>query len=416
MSYTKTHYLSVFVPSVLLGFIAALQLTGCGQSPAGLPDASAGASGESAHGGANSLSGSGNTEAGATSEAAGEAGEAAAGASHVQPEGGSTATGGASEVAAGAPSGGTGGTDAVAGNSEAGGSSNAGSGGQGGTLVEAVIPPTCTFHTDSTLDTTSTAGAGGTAGSGGTAGMGGSGGTGGSGGSAGAALTVTLQVSPFVGSYLADATGRTLYTYGNDLPGDCNTPPVSNCITDCLISWPIFPAGARVLAAGLDDGAFGAIHRDDGTWQTTYYGWPIYYYKTDLLLGQVAGQGKSKTWHIVEKKLPGVFIMKPGSVKYLSDSAGHTLYVSAADTVGTVVTDPVSNCSGSCLATFEPFHETNFSVVSSLAIADFGSFVRPGRDTIQVAYKGMPLYRAATDLKSGDMTGTSVSGFTAALP
>ena len=118
----------------------------------------------------------------------------------------------------------------------------------------------------------------------------------------------------------------------------------------------------------------------------------------------------------MEKKLPGVFIMKPGATKYLSDAYGHTLYVSAADQAGTASADPVSNCSGSCLSTFEPFHETNFSVVGSLLTADFGSFVQPGKASIQVAYKGMPLYRAATDLKSGDMTGTSVSGFTAAVP
>jgi len=411
MSFTKSHYLSVFVPSVLLGFVAALNLTGCGESPAGLPSetAGAGAGGGSAHGGSGSVSGGASSEAGETSESqAGEAGEAAGGATH-QSEGGSTASGGTTE------SGGTtsGGTSGEANGGVAGGVTSAGSGGQGGTLIEAVIPPTCVFHTDVSLDTTSTAGAGGI---GGVGGSGGTIGAGGSGGSAGTALTVTLQVSPFVGTYLADAAGRTLYTYGNDLPGDCHTPPVSNCVTDCLISWPIFPAGARVLAAGLDDAAFGAIHRDDGTWQTTYYGWPIYYYKTDLLLGQVAGQGKAKTWHIVEKKPSGVFIMKPGSFRYLADSAGHTLYVNAADQAGTLLTDPVSNCSGSCLATFEPFHETNFSVVSSLLSADFGSFVRPGKSSIQVAYKGMPLYRAATDLKSGDMTGTSVTGFTAALP
>jgi len=422
MSYTKAHYLSVFAPSLLLGFIAALQLTGCGESPAGLPSADAGAGGASAHGGASSLSGGGSGEAGETGDSsqAGEAGEATGG-SQGQPEGGSTAIGGNTAIGGvtdgggGTTSGGTGG--AVSGG-DGGGVITAGSGGQGGTLLEVVIPPVCPFHSNPPPDTGAggSAGTGGTGGAGGTGGVGGAVGTGGSGGAAGPALTVTLQVSPFVGTYLADATGRTLYTYGNDLPGDCHTPPVSNCVTDCLISWPIFPAGARVLAAGLDDAAFGAIHRDDGTWQTTYYGWPIYYYKTDLLLGQVAGQGKAKTWHIVEKKPPGVFIMKPGSFKYLADSAGHTLYVSAADQAGTALTDPVSNCSGSCLSTFEPFHETNFSVVSSLLNADFGSFVRPGKNSIQVAYKGMPLYRAATDLKSGDMNGTAVSGFTAAVP
>ena len=425
MSYSKAHYLSVFAPSLLLGFVAALQLTGCGESPAGLPSTGAGAGGESAPGGSSSMSGGGSSEAGETSETsqAGEAGEATGGA-HGQPEGGSTANGG-SPANGGATDGGggstSGGTAGAPSGGDGGGAITAGSGGQGGTLLEVVIPPVCTFHSDPPPDTGSggSGGAGGAVSVGGAVGAGGAagaGGAGGSGGAAGPALTVTLQVSPFVGTYLADATGRTLYTYGNDLPGDCHTPPVSNCVTDCLISWPIFPAGARVLAAGLNDAAFGAIHRDDGTWQTTYYGWPIYYYKTDLLLGQVAGQGKAKTWHIVEKKPAGVFIMKPGSFRYLADSAGHTLYVSAADQPGTLLTDPVSNCSGSCLSTFEPFHETNFSVVSSLLTADFGSFVRPGKNSIQVAYKGMPLYRAATDLKSGDMNGTAVSGFTAALP
>ena|GEM_PF-380454 len=407
MSYTKTHYFSVFLPSVLLGFVAALHLTGCGESPAGLPSGSAGAAGHLAQGGTDSTSGgttSGGGDAGETTEAAaGEGGETAAGGAASNSEGGSTASGGTIENG-GANSGGTGETTANGGDS--GGVSSGGTVGQGGTLNEAVIPATCPFHTDS-MDYPSSGGAGGSGGTGGA----------GVGGSAGAPpFTVSLQTSPFVGPYLADATGRTLYTYGNDLPGDCHTPPVSNCITDCLISWPILPAGTRILAPGLDDADFGAIHRDDGLWQTTYKGWPIYYYKTDLLLGQVAGQGKAKTWHIVEKKLPSVFIMKPGATKYLADDSGHTLYVSTADQIGTSSTDPVSNCTGDCLATFEPFHEQNFSVVTSLAIADFGSFVRPGKGTLQVAYKGMPLYRAITDIKSGDQNGTVVSGFTVAVP
>jgi len=406
MSFKNNHYLSIVVPSALLGFIAALQLTGCSDSPPGLPSENAGAGGVFAQGGAPVSNGGRSKageagEAGETSQAgqAGEGGDAAGGAPD-HPEGGSTASAGTTA--------GDGGSTAIAGS--AGELTTAGSGGQGGTLGQAVIPATCPFHTGAPVSN------GGTGGTGGAGETGGGGGAGGAGGAAGAAFTVTLQTSPFVGTYLADTTGRTLYTYGNDLPGDCNTPPVSNCVTDCLISWPIFPAGARVLAPGLDDGAFGAILRADGAWQTTYYGWPIYYYKTDLLLGQVAGQGKAKTWHIVEKKPPGVNIMKPGSFRYLGDVSGHTLYVSAADVAGSASSDPISNCTGSCLATFEPFHEKNFSVVTSLLMADFGSFVRPGTGSIHVAYKGMPLYRAATDLKSGDMTGTTVSGFTAALP
>jgi predicted lipoprotein with Yx(FWY)xxD motif len=179
----------------------------------------------------------------------------------------------------------------------------------------------------------------------------------------------------------------------------------------------MFPAGARVLAVGLDDNAFGAIQRGDGTWQTTYFGWPLYYYKADLTLGQVTGQGKGKTWHLAQQKPPGVVILsKTGSPKYLADGSGHTLYVSSADQAGSSDKDPVSACSGSCRSTFEPFHEENFSVVTSLAAADFGAFVPLGTGALQVTYKGMPLYRAATDLKSGDMNGTASAGFTAAMP
>jgi predicted lipoprotein with Yx(FWY)xxD motif len=394
MSLKNSHDVLVLGGSIVLGFAVALQLSACGTSPPGLTGdpGGSGAGGQVAEGGSDpgSTAGSGESgKVGGTGKAGnpghmdegGEGGESAAGAPTSEPEGGATAAGGTIEGG-----GGTSGESAVA--------------GQGGS-GEAVIPTACPFHSDAPV---------------GTGGNGGGTGSGGSGGAAGAAATITLQLSPFVGNYLADASGRTLYTYGADLPGDCQTPPVSTCVTDCLLTWPIFPAGARILAPGLDDGAFGAIHRADGTWQTTYFGWPIYYNKSDLLLGQVAGQGKGKTWHIAQQNPAAVVIMKAGAAKYLGDVAGHTLYVSAADLAGTVSTDPESNCSGACLATFEPFHEKNFSVVTSLLISDFSSFVRHGKGGLQVAYKGQPLYRAATDLKSGDMTGVTVSGFTAAVP
>lgn len=349
------------------------------------------------------------------------------------------AAGGAPSADGGdAPGGADGGTpdmvaqagDAAGGRLETGGGGSAPGGaaggpaqGEGGTLG-VKIPAPCPFHSDAPPASgggggasAGSGGTGGTSGSGGTGGNAGTSGSGGAGGAPGPTFTVTVQTSPFVGTYLADSAGRSLYTYGADLPGDCHTPPVSQCVADCLVSWPLFPASTRVLAAGLDDNAFGVIQRSDGTWQTTYFGWPLYYYKTDLTLGQVVGQGKGKTWHLAQVRLPGVVIMsKTGSPKYLGDRSGHTLYVSAADQAASGANPAVSACSGSCLSTFEPFHEENFSVVTSLAMADFGAFVPVGTGALQVTYKGMPLYRAATDLKSGDVTGTASAGFTAALP
>jgi predicted lipoprotein with Yx(FWY)xxD motif len=226
---------------------------------------------------------------------------------------------------------------------------------------------------------------------------------------------IVVQQNAFVGAYLTDAAGRTLYTYGSDLPGDCESAPVVRCEADCLVSWPIFSGGQRVLGAGLDDAAFGTLVRNDGSTHVTYYGWPLYYYKSDLTLGQLTGQGKGKTWHVAEVTPPSVMIMKAGTLKYLSDGAGRTLYVSANDTAGSS-DDPVSACTDACLDAFSPFHDKKLSVVSSLEPTDFSVFVRHGKGGLQLAYKGMPLYLSHADIHAGEMHGAETSGFSAAVP
>jgi predicted lipoprotein with Yx(FWY)xxD motif len=375
MSKLRLHRITAARPLLVTGAAALALFAGCVNDQTGIsnPDG-AGSGGELSTSGGTMPAASGSTAAGSGAQPA---------------QGGMPGSQGqAGDDAGGAPDthGGTGGTSSDHGGTIGGG----GTGGSGGT---GVVSTACTFHTDPSSSAEGGAG----------------------GDSAQPAPTVTLQLSPFVGSYLADATGRTLYTYGGDLPGDCHTPPVSQCVTDCALTWPPFDAGARVLAAGIDAQGFGSIQRADGSSQTTYRGWPLYYNKADLALGQVSGQGKGKTWHIAQLNPPAVVIMKIGTVKYLADASGHTLYVSAADHPGMGNVEPISDCSGACLQTFEPFDKTSLSVVTSLNVADFGVFAR-GAGGLQVAYKGAPLYRAVTDSKSGDMTGTSVTGFTAALP
>lgn len=355
-----------------VGVLGLVFVSACVDDQPGIVESEAGA----ASAGKKASAGSANEAVAGTSTEAG--GAATAGSSATQ-AGSSTVVGGAGDeepvVGGGAPS-----------NGDDGGQAGQGEGGAGTTPVAM----DCSFHTDALGDP----GAGG----------------------APPAANVVLQTSPFVGSYLTDSAGRTLYTYGADLPGDCNTPPQSTCVADCLVSWPSFDAGARVLGAGLNDSAFGSIDRGDGTWQTTYYGWPLYYYKSDLTLGQLTGQGKGKTWHAAELTPPSVLIMKAGTLKYLGDRVGRTLYVSAADQAGTLDTDPVSACEGECLATFTPFRDKHLSVVTSLEEADFTVFARKGSGGLQLAYKGLPLYSAVTDQKSGDTTGLATTGFTAAVP
>ncbi|RYZ07408.1 MAG: hypothetical protein EOO73_12190 [Myxococcales bacterium] len=372
---------TVALATSLLG---ALLGSGCLTEEGGIVEGASAAAGESAGEAAGASASEGGTK-----QTAGAANVENGGDGHEHQSGGAPPT-------AGSASGGTAGADPHAqGGSDdelpAGGMPGAG----GQPDEEAHIGDPCAFHTlPDPLPLP--------------AGEGGAGGAG--------AANVLLQPSAFVGTYLTDSAGRTLYTYGADLPGDCQTPPQSVCVADCLVSWPVFHASERALGEGLDDAAFGAVQRADGAWQTTYMGWPLYYYKSDLALGQMTGQGKGKIWHVAELVPPTITVMRAGAtLKYLADAYGRTLYVSAADQAGSALQDPISNCKGTCLKIFEPFHARNFSTVTILEPLDFSVFTRKG-SSLQLSYKGLPLYRAATDLKSGDMTGLAVEGFTVAVP
>lgn len=368
---------SALRPLLLGAVLGSAWLAACSSDKPGIVDGKAGSShhGEEGLGGEDGLAGSG--------------GQVTAG-SGAQAGGGSGA-GSLPNGSAGEPVTSTGGTTGDPDPMGVAGEPAMGEAGAGGSGEPPVVAEACIFHTDPPppID-----GAGGD-------GMG--------------PDTVVVQSSAFIGTYLTDAAGRTLYTYGSDVPGDCNTAPVSNCAADCPLSWPIFDAGQRALGTGLDDAAFGTMTRSDGSSQTTYFGWPLYYYKNDLTLGQLTGQGKGKTWHAAEVQQPSIVIMKMGTAKYLATGAGHTLYVSDADLAGSASDEPVSNCGQECLATFEPFHLKTISTVTSLESSDFEVFVRQGHGGLQLAFRGRPLYVAKTDTTPGAMNGGEIPGFAAAI-
>jgi predicted lipoprotein with Yx(FWY)xxD motif len=244
------------------------------------------------------------------------------------------------------------------------------------------------------------------------------GGGGGGGGDAGPAPSVTVLMSPFLGPYLADSAGRTLYTFGNDRPGDCHVDPLPDCEADCLIAWPAFDAGKRTLAPSLDPQVFGSTTRTDGMGQiTTYYGWPLYYYRSDMASGQINGHGKSKTWHVATVIPNNIMIMRDKTnPRYIADGNGNTLYVFDQDTPGTAGADPVSRCTGACLTMYPPFERNRINAVSSLDPNDLSLFVRPDTQRQQVAYKGAPLYLSSADMRSGDQKGIAMGWTVAAAP
>jgi predicted lipoprotein with Yx(FWY)xxD motif len=98
-----------------------------------------------------------------------------------------------------------------------------------------------------------------------------------------------IQAQPVVrDGVLADAAGRTLYTFDKD------TTNKSNCAGGCLAAWPAFVAKPEAKATG----EFGLIDAN-GAKQWTVNGKPLYYFAGDAKPGDRNGNGSGGVWHIV---------------------------------------------------------------------------------------------------------------------
>jgi predicted lipoprotein with Yx(FWY)xxD motif len=167
--------------------------------------------------------------------------------------------------------------------------------------------------------------------------------TGGDGGTSGqpsGATNVDLASTASLGNYLVSADGRTLYYFGLDLPATAQQPGVSNCTGSCLAVWPIFHVDTPAPAAGLSASDFAALVRPDGTKQSTYKGWPLYFFSGDAQPGQINGDnflGSGGLWYVIKQPFYSVLVMNKasGPAPYLADPAGRTLYFDSQDMVGT---------------------------------------------------------------------------------
>ncbi|TVY09534.1 plastocyanin/azurin family copper-binding protein [Paenibacillus cremeus] len=97
-----------------------------------------------------------------------------------------------------------------------------------------------------------------------------------------------------LGKFLVDSRGKSLYLYTKD------NKDVSVCKGKCEDAWPIFYTENLKDTADLKAADFGTIVREDGTKQTTYKGWPLYYYVKDVKAGDVTGQGVGNVWYVID--------------------------------------------------------------------------------------------------------------------
>lgn len=100
------------------------------------------------------------------------------------------------------------------------------------------------------------------------------------------------------GQYLADSAGMTLYYYMND------KKDASACTNQCLEEWPPFYIGSSKIPEGFSEFDFGVITRPDtGEKQTTYKGYPLYYFSRDQMAGQTNGYSADDKWYTVNNSI-----------------------------------------------------------------------------------------------------------------
>lgn len=108
--------------------------------------------------------------------------------------------------------------------------------------------------------------------------------------------TVNIYENKFIGSYLANQTGFTLYYFSYDAKGG----GASTCNGECADIWPPFYAPNLSLPDSLRSVDFGTITRADGFKQTTFKGWPLYFYSRDTAPRDTWGSEKDGLWHVVD--------------------------------------------------------------------------------------------------------------------
>ncbi|NDU93902.1 hypothetical protein [Spirosoma terrae] len=220
-----------------------------------------------------------------------------------------------------------------------------------------------------------------------------------------------------LGNVMTGAGGKTLYFFAPDVSG------VSSCSGGCKETWPVFYKENPSLGTGLKAADFATITRADGDKQTTYKGWPLYYYKNDAKAGDVTGENIGNVWSVAKanytvmlasRQLVGndgknyTFDTKEGtgSSIFLTDSLGRTLYAFAPDKFkkNTYTKADLSNN-----ATW-PIFETSSTIgeiPSALAKTDFATITAVGKT--QLTYKGWPLYYFGADQgQRGSTKGVSV--------
>lgn len=237
-------------------------------------------------------------------------------------------------------------------------------------------------------------------------------------GAAGATV-ITTEHTKF-GSVLVTGTGESLYTFSGDnfpfattgLQLDCTALNVSPGGTPCTAAWPPLTATSVVAMGGVRHGELGTVTRN-GITQVTYFGKPLYGFIGDNAANDVNGEDVAAfdgTWYLDHRdgrpaaQTPTVTTeVSPNGIVLSSPTASgtRTLYLLTADT------RRASTCTaaGGCDALWPPLL-TNGPVKAGTGVSHgLIGRIRRSDGTLQVTYRGHPVYFFALDLGAGAAVG-----------
>lgn len=227
--------------------------------------------------------------------------------------------------------------------------------------------------------------------------------------------TTGIQITSHTqfGQILTDADGKALYFFSND------TKATSTCTGNCLTAWPVYYSKEASSDSKLDKTLLGEITRADGSKQSTYKGWPLYYYAGDSQAGQVKGDAVNKIWYVAKpdyvlmvanaqlvgqdtKNYLNDYTEGTGNTVYLTDDKGRTLYGFKQDKFNK------NNYTASDFSNddiWPIFQKETGSLPSMVSTTDIAVITVFGKK--QLTYKGWPLYYFVQDQQRGDNKGVS---------